>query len=298
MKSPFGKIAILTDSSCDLPQKFFKEYPIFRLPLIVTCGEIAYRDGVEITADEVYRRQPSENFKTSLPLRQDVDAAFDAIARAGYSQVIVLPLSSALSSTAGNLKLIAAERTDLEIEVIDSRRCASIGLGMLAVQAAQYAAAGMEFAALRQVVEQMIDDTTVFFCIDTLEYLRRGGRVGRVTAVAGSLLQIKPILTIGSDGVIGTAAKARGRNAAFARLLDLADAARAAGPADLPFNLVVCDGAWPEEGKRLTAELKKRIPGCRQLLRGSIDATLAVHLGPHLLGCGIQFLRTPPPAVP
>ena len=297
MQSPAGRIAILTDSSCDLPQQYFKKYPIFRLPLIVTCGETAYRDGVEITADEVYRRQPTENFKTSLPLRQDVDATFDAIARAGYRQVIVLPLSSALSSTASNLKLIAAERTDLEIAVIDSRRCASAGLGMLVVQAAQYAGCGMDFATLLQVVEQMIDDTTVFFCIDTLEYLRRGGRIGRVTAVAGSLLQIKPILTIGTDGVIGTAAKVRGRNAAFARLLDLADGVRANGPEGVPFNLLVCDGAWPEEGKRLAAELKKRIPGCHQILRGSIDATLAVHLGPHLLGCGVQFLRTPPPAV-
>ena len=101
-------------------------------------------------------------------------------------------LSSALSSTASNLKLIAAERTDLEIAVIDSRRCASAGLGIAGVcRRPQYAGCGMDFATLLQVVEQMIDDTTVFFCIDTLEYLRRGGRIGRVTAVAGSLLQIK-----------------------------------------------------------------------------------------------------------
>ena len=297
MRSPIGRIAVLTDSSCDLPQQYFKKYPIYRLPLIVTCGETSYRDGVEITADEVYRRQPDENFKTSLPLREDANAVLDTIAADGYKKVIVLPLSSALSSTCNHLRLIAAERTDLEVEVIDSRRCASIGLGMLAVQTAQYAMAGMNFETLKQVVVQMIDDSTVFFCIDTLEYLRRGGRIGRVTAVAGSLLQIKPILTIGTDGVIGTAAKVRGRNAAFARLLDLADGVRANGPEAPAFNLVVCDGAWPEEGKRLETALKKRLPGCHQLIHGSIDATLAVHLGPHLLGCGVQFLRTPPPAV-
>ena len=97
---------------------------------------------------------------------------------------------------------------------------------MLAVQAAQYAVSGMDFVRLKEVVARLIEDTTVFFCIDTLEYLRRGGRIGRVTAVAGSLLQIKPILTIGSDGVIGTAAKVRGRSAAFAKLLDLVEAVR------------------------------------------------------------------------
>ena len=76
-----------------------------------------------------------------------------------------------------------------------------------------------------------------------------------------------------------------------------ADGVRANGPEAPAFNLVVCDGAWPEEGKRLETALKKRLPGCHQLIHGSIDATLAVHLGPHLLGCGVQFLRTPPPAV-
>ena len=297
MTQPQGDIAILTDSSCDLPQQYFKKYPIFRLPLIVTCGETAYRDGVDITADEVYRRQPDEDFKTSLPLREDVNATFDAIARAGYRQVVVLPLPSALSSTTNQLRLIAAERTDLEITVFDTRRCASAGLGMLAVQAAQYAVSGMAFVRLKEVVARLIEDTTVFFCIDTLEYLRRGGRIGRVTAVAGSLLQIKPILTIGSDGVIGTAAKVRGRSAAFAKLLDLVEAVRQEAPPAPAFNLVVCDGAWPEEGRRLEEQLKKRVPGFHQLLHGSIDATLAVHLGPHLLGAGIQFLPTTPPPV-
>ena len=297
MNQPHGDIAILTDSSCDLPQQYFKKYPIFRLPLIVTCGETAYRDGSDITVDEVYRRQPEEDFKTSLPLREDVDATFDAIARAGYGKVIVLPLSSALSSTSSQLKLIAAERTDLEIEVYDSRRCASAGLGMLALQAAQYAVSGMEFERLKQVTAQLIEDTTVFFCIDTLEYLRRSGRFGRVTAVAGSLLQIKPILTIGSDGVIGTAAKVRGRNAAFAKLLELVSEARENGPAAPAFNLMICDGNSPEEGRQLEEQLKKQLPGFHQVLHGNICATLAVHLGPHLLGAGVQFLRTTPPPV-
>ena len=109
---------------------------------------------------------------------------------------------------------------------------------MLAVQAAQYAVSGMDFVRLKEVVARLIEDTTVFFCIDTLEYLRRGGRIGRVTAVAGSLLQIKPILTIGSDGVIGTAAKVRGRSAAFAKLLDLVEAVRQEAPPAPAFNLV------------------------------------------------------------
>ena len=176
--------------------------------------------------------------------------------------------------------------------MIDSRRCASAGLGMLVVQAAQYAGCGMDFATLLQVVEQMIDDTTVFFCIDTLEYLRRGGRIGRVTAVAG----VAAADQADSDHRHRRRHRHRrqGAGGATPPLPGCWTWPTGSGPTarrGVPFNLLVCDGAWPEEGKRLAAELKKRIPGCHQILRGSIDATLAVHLGPPSAG-----LRGPVPA--
>ena len=291
-----GKIAVLTDSNCDLPQQYFKKYPIFRLPLVVSCNGKDYRDGIDITVEEVYRRQPNEDFKTSLPLRQDIDATLDAIARAGYTQVIVLPLAEVLSGTANQLRLIAQERTDLEIAVFDTKS-ASVGVGIQAVQVAQYAAAGMEFEQLKEITAQLIEDTTAMFSIDTLEYLRRGGRIGRVTAIAGALLQIKPILMFDKEGVITTAAKVRGRNAVQARLLDLVEKIRADAPVTPAFNLIVCDGGVPEDGRRLEEQLKKRMPGYHQIIHGSLSATLALHLGPNLLGAGIQLLRTTPPPI-
>lgn len=289
-----GKIAVLTDSNCDLPQQYFKKYPIFRLPLVISCGGQEYRDGIDITVEEVYRRQPDETFKTSLPMRADIDATLDAIARAGYTQVIVLPLAGALSGTANQLRLIAKERTDLDIAVFDTKS-ASIGVGIQAVQVAQYAVAGMEFEPLKKLTAQLIEDTTALFSLDTLEYLRRGGRIGRATAVAGALLQIKPILMFDREGIITTAAKVRGRNAVQAKLLDLVEKIRADAPVTPAFNLVVCDGGVPEEGRRLEEQLKKRMPGYHQIIHGSLSATLAVHLGPNLLGAGIQLLRTTPP---
>lgn len=289
MPEAVPKIAILTDTNCDLPQEAFKKYPIFALPLVITEGEREYRDGINITVEEVYDRQKAENFKTSLPHGADIDATLDAIRDAGYRQVIVLLLADALSGTANVLRLVAQERTDLDIAVFDSQS-ASVGVGILALQTAQYAARGVPFHLLKRMTAQLVEDTKVFFSLNTMEYLRRGGRIGRATAVAGTLLQIKPVLTF-EQGVINTAAKVRGRKAVQPELIRLVQQRRAANPG-LRYNLVVCDGGVPEEGDALQAALVRALPDAAQVVRGSLDATLAVHLGPQLLGAGIQFLRT------
>ena len=169
---------------------------------------------------------------------------------------------------------------------------------MLAVQAAQYAVSGMDFVRLKEVVARLIEDTTVFFCIDTLEYLRRGGRIGRVTAVAGSLLQIKPILTIGSDGVIGTAAKVRGRSAAFAKLLDLVEAVRQEAPPRPGFQpgglrRRLAGGRPPAGGTAEKAGAGVPPAAARQHRRHAGRALG----GPICWGPGIQFLPTTPPPV-
>lgn len=285
------KVAVLTDTNCDLPEEFCKKYPIFRLPLVVCSGLTEYRDGVNITVQEVYDRQKNEDFKTSLPHRGDVTAVLDEIRDAGYSQVIVLLLGGALSGAGNLLRIIAGERTDLDIAVFDSC-CASVGVGILALQTAQYAARGLPFHLLKKLVAQLVSDTKVFFSLDTLEYLQRGGRIGRATAMAGTLLQIKPVLSFDESGTIYTAAKVRGRRAVADRLIRLVSEYKEAHGGGARFNLVVCDGNAPQEGAALEEALVRALPGAEQVVHGQLDATLAVHLGPHLLGAGIQFLRT------
>lgn len=285
-----NKIAILTDSNCDLPQEYFKKYPIFKLPLVICCDGAEYRDGINITVQDVYARQPKENFTTSLPRQQDIAATLDAMRDAGYTQVIVLLLAGALSGTTNLLRLIARERKDLDIAVYDTNE-ASVGVGILALQAAQYAARGVPFHLLKKLTAQLIADTKVFFSLDALKYLQRGGRIGKATAIAGTLLQIKPILTFDETGVINTAAKVRGRMAVTPRLIELVTALVAARPG-VRYNLVVCDGDAPAEGAALRAALLKALPSSEQVLHGQLDATLAVHLGPQLLGAGVQFLRS------
>lgn len=285
-----GKIAVITDSCCDLPQEYFKEYPIFCVPLVVASGTTSYRDNVDITVEEVYRRQKNENFKTSLPFAQDVNDTLDAVAREGYTQVIVLVIAECLSGEANVFRLAAEERKDLEIAVFDTKN-ASLGEGIVAMQVAEYAKNGMSFEKLKRIIPRLVNETTALFSLDTLEYLRRGGRIGRVTAMAGTLLQIKPILTFDhKDGVISTVAKVRGRRAVQAELIrivtNLAEEHKGQ-----PYNLIFCDGGVPEEEAALEKTITGMLPDARHIIRGKIDATLAVHLGPNLLGAGIQFLE-------
>ena len=290
-----NKIAIITDTCCDLPQEYLKEYPIFCVPLVVTSGTESYRDNIDITVETIYARQKNENFKTSLPRPQDIEDVYSAIARQGYTHVIVLMIAECLSSANNLMRLAAEEHPELTVKVFDSKS-ASIGLGALAVQVARYAVRGVAFDPLCELTKRLIDDTVVYFSLDTLEYLQRGGRIGRATALAGALLQIKPILTFDrKDGMISTAAKVRGRRGVQQRLIELATELAAKHPGE-EYNLVVCDGNVPEEGAALEAALTRALPNAHRVLHGKIDATLAVHLGPNLLGVGVQFLNSKLPA--
>ena len=159
-----NKIAIITDTCCDLPQEYLKEYPIFCVPLVVTSGTESYRDNIDITVETIYARQKNENFKT----------------RQGYTHVIVLMIAECLSSANNLMRLAAEEHPELTVKVFDSKS-ASIGLGALAVQVARYAVRGVAFDPLCELTKRLIDDTVVYFSLDTLEYLQRGGRIADQT---------------------------------------------------------------------------------------------------------------------
>lgn len=286
---PSEKIAVITDTCCDLPREVFKQYPIFCVPLVVTCGTESYRDNIDIEVEEIYARQKTEDFKTSLPRIQDIQDVYTALVGQGYTHVVVLMIAECLSSANNLMRLAAQDHPALTVRVFDSKS-ASIGLGALAVQTARLIAEGLTFDALCARVERLITDTVVYFSLDTLEYLQRGGRIGRATALAGSLLQIKPVLTFDrKDGMISTVAKVRGRRAVQPRLIELAQALVADHPGQA-YNLVVCDGNVPDEGAALEKALLRALPDAKSVLHGQIDATLAVHLGPNLLGVGVQFL--------
>ena len=282
------KIALLTDSCADLSARVAEENRIHVVPLRIRCADGEYRDGVDIHAADIYARLRSGELpQTSLPAAQDISDAFDAIAAAGYDGVIALMLSGGLSGTYNMVRLLAEERRDLTIRVYDSVS-GSLGTGMMILQLAEELRQGMDWQTLTERrVPWLIQNTFPFFSVDTLEYLQKGGRIGKVTAMAGTMLQIKPLITFAPDGQLQSIAKVRGRKQVMDKLVDLA--VKACG-SHKKYNLAVANGGAPEEMEELREKLKAALPNYDHIWDGEIDGTLSVYIGDGILGTGVQVL--------
>lgn len=282
------KIALLTDSCADLAPALAEENRIHVVPLRIRCQDGEYADGVDIHAADIYARlKRGELPKTSLPIGADIVAAFDRIKAEGYDGVIAVMLSGGLSGTYNMVRLLAEERKDLEIKVYDSVS-GSLGIGITMLQLAEDIRAGASWRELtHKRVPQLIKNTFPFFSVDTLEYLQKGGRIGKVTAMAGTMLQIKPLITFAPDGQLQSIAKVRGRKQVVDKLIDLT--VKACGKHQ-KYNLAVANGGAREEMLVLKEKLKAALPDYDHIWEGELDSTLSVYIGDGVLGAGVQVL--------
>lgn len=282
------KIAILLDSCADLSSRQIKGKPIYLTPLRILCGNREYLDGENIDNEDVYRRQAKGELPhTSLPSPERVVTALDRMRKDGYEKVIALPLSSGLSGTYNMVKLECAEREDLETAVFDTKS-ASLGISLVALQIVEDIQAGMSWQTLvEERVPYLLENTTPYFSVDTLEFLQKGGRIGKVTAVAGTLLNIKPILGFAEDGQLTSVAKVRGSKAIYAKFLELI---RGHLGESKCFNLAVANGGNPEGMAELKTLVTQTFPGYNTLLESKMDATLATYVGKGMLGVAVQVL--------
>ena len=282
------KIALLTDSTADLPAEMRQGKPIYVVPLKISCADGEYSDGVDIFAEDVYRRlRGGELPRTSLPEGGVVSDTLDQIRADGYEKVAAVMLSSGLSGTYNMVRLQAEQREDLEIAVFDSRS-GSLGMGITVLQLWEEIQAGLTW---RQLVDEraphLMANTYPFFSVDTLEYLYKGGRIGKVTAMAGTLLSIKPVISFASDGQLQSVAKVRGRRQVQDKILELMQARFQPGRR---YNLGVANGGAPEEMEQFARRVKERFPDYEHCWEGTMDATLSVYIGDGVIGAGIQFL--------
>lgn len=282
------RIALLTDSCADLDAKTRKNKPIFLLPLQIRCGDGEYADGVDIFADDIFARQAKgEMMKTSLPAGETLDRVLDEIAAQGYKKVIAVMLSSGLSGTYNLVRLRAMEREDLDIFVYDSKS-GSLGMGAVVLQLWEDICRGYNWKLLCEKRLPMLQDNTFpFFSVDTLEMLEKGGRIGKVTAFAGKMMNIKPILTFAEDGQLTSVAKVRGRNAVQGKFIELLQAQLAGHKR---YNLAVAHGGAPEEMAALMKKMKAAFPDYEHFWSAQLDATLSCYIGSGMLGAAIQFL--------
>ena len=278
-----GPVWIVTDSTSDLPPGFLGAPDLSVVALNVVFGDEALRDGVDIQAPEFYRRLrgTTELVKTSQP---SLDAFIEAYERVPEDREIVsVHISAKLSGTA-NAARMAAETLALgkRVRIVDSQNV-SIGLGAMVIAALRQAAAGADAESIAARVTGMRSRVHVYTMVDTLEYLRRGGRIGRVSSIVGSLLSIKPIIRV-VDGELASFDRVRTRNAAIDRLVEVALSHQ-----DVE-QVFVASGDADAEAERLARRLEADFPGVPVVMT-TIGPTVGVHSGPGVIGiCLVERL--------
>lgn len=216
------RVAIVTDSAADLPPDVVRETGIIVVPLLVSFGEETFKAGSELSIDAFWDRMlaPGAPFpKTAAASPGDFHVVFQGCFDRGADSIVCVNVSDDLSGTIKSARIARDMLPDREIRVIDSRS-ASMGVGLLAQIGAEMAAAGESGSAIAAELERRIADIDLYLTLDTLEYLKRGGRISPATAAIGGLLSLKPLITV-REGKVETIDKVRTRGKAVERTIEL-----------------------------------------------------------------------------
>jgi DegV family protein with EDD domain len=273
-------VRVVTDSSCDLSRNLIEAYGIEVVPLTIRFGDEELVDREELEPDEFWTRLRSSDAlpETSAPSAGAFEARFHDLIQRGATGIISINLSSRLSATMQAAQVAAnVVRDHCPTVVIDSRTV-SMGLGALCLTAARRAADGSK---LEEIVEDVIsrrDRTHLFGALDTLEFLKRGGRIGNARALLGSMLSIKPIVEV-RDGVVEESAKVRTRSKALAALADRVKAQ----PID---TCAVLHGQAPDVDDLL--DLLDPVFPRDEVVTGLVGPVIGTHAGPGVIGVSFQ----------
>ncbi len=279
------RVAIITDSVSDMPPDVAASYGITVVPLIVTFGAESFRPNVDMTTAQFWERMtaPDAPFPTTAACSAgDFLAAFDAAFEGGAESVVCVNVSDQLSATIKAARIAAGMRPDREIHIVDSRS-ASAGIGMLAQMGSRLAAEGKSGAEIAAILVDRQKDVDLYVALDTLEYLKRGGRISGARAVMGSLLSFKPIITV-IDGVVENAERVRSRAKARERVLELLTAK----PLERA-TVLHSTNADVEEFYARFVERSGLDPSLVDTL--VIGASVGPHLGPGCVGAVILYRR-------
>lgn len=275
-------VAIITDSTAYLLPEAMERHGITAVPLTVVLGDQALEDGTEISARSLavalQKRRP---VTTSRPSPEVFAATYRAAAAAGATGIVSLHLSAEISGTY-DAALLAAKDARVPVRVVDTGMVA-MALGFCALAAAETAEAGGSLDEAVAAAEKRAADTSAYFYVDTLDYLRRGGRIGAAQALLGSALAVKPLLQL-DGGRIELLEKVRTASKAIARLEEII--AERAGSSRV--DIAVHHLAAPERAERLAERLRERVPGLVDLHVSEVGAVIGAHTGPGLLGAVVS----------
>ncbi|MFI0896911.1 DegV family protein [Streptomyces sp. NPDC020983] len=271
-------VAIVTDSTAYLGRDALIRHRITIVPLTVVIGDEALEEGTEISAPAVARAlQRRRPVTTSRPAPPEFTAAYEAAAASGASEIVSLHLSADFSGTY-DAALVAAKDAPVPVRVVDTGVVA-MALGFTVLAAAQAAEAGGTVDEVVAAAEKRAADTSAYFYVDTLDYLRRGGRIGAAQALFGSALAVKPLLRL-ADGRIELMEKVRTASKAITRLEEIV--VEQAGTRTVA--LAVHHLAAADRAATLAERLRERVPGLDELVVSEVGAVIGAHAGPGLLG--------------
>jgi DegV family protein with EDD domain len=273
------KVAIVTDSTAYLPKELVEQYQIHVVPNVVNWGTKSYRDGVDIGATEFFERLKTDPVQPTTAV-SSVGEFRDVYARAAETADTVLGvhLSAKLSGTFSAAEQARAMLPDQNIQLIDSNATA-MALGFVVLAAARAVEAGGSLEEAARAAHKTIPHVGIVFTVETLEYLKRGGRVGGAAAFVGGLLDLKPILEL-RDGRVEPVERMRTKRKALDRVLEII-AEKTSGKQ--PIRLATLHAAAPQEAAALLEAAKTRL-GAVETILSEVSPTVAVHTGPGTVG--------------
>ena len=277
------RTAVVTDSAADIPRERAASAGITIVPLLLSFGDTEYRDGVDISTEEFWAQltAPGAPFpKTAAASPGTFQATFERVFADGADAIVCVTVGGKLSATVKSAEIGRAALPDREIHIVDSDQ-ASMGTGMLAEIAAEMAARRVPATEIAAYLEARKRDVKLYFVLETLEYLKRGGRISGARAAIGTMLSVKPIITL-ADGVVETADRVRTRSKARERLVELLT--------ELPIERIAFVHAMAPEIGSCADELAARAGVDRQ--SGSIQpigSVVGAHVGPGAYGALVLY---------
>ncbi|MDA3931745.1 MAG: DegV family protein [Tenericutes bacterium] len=281
------KVAVLTDSASNLSEAFIKEHKnLFVVPLMIVVDGKEYRDQLEISASEVYKKLDAHEVKTSLPALTDLNETLATIKKDGYTHLVVINISSGLSGTFNSFRLALEEVKDLKISHFDTKTLGG-GEGFIVEYALELIEKNTAFSKILPLLKELRNkDSMAYYTINTLKYLREGGRIGKVEGTIGDLLHIKPVITVNEEGVYVTLSKAFGLKRSLLKMKSiLIDEYK-----DDLIDLIIHFGNNEDKAKELAEKLKP-VLNIRNLKLVRLTPVLGVHTGPEIIAYIVRRIK-------
>jgi DegV family protein with EDD domain len=274
-----ARVAIVTDSTCNLPDEFVEKHNIHVIPQTLVWDGETLLDGVDITPEQFYERLANSR---SIPTTSQASAGeflelFKRIAGEAESILAIL-VSDELSGTLDSARAAVGMMEEFPIEIVDSRS-SSMGLGLIALAAARAVEGGATLAEAAEIAKSLVPRMRVLFVVDTLEYLHKGGRIGGAQRLIGSMLSLKPLLQV-EDGRIEAKAKIRTKKKAISHLLDVVMNETSGNKG---VHASVINAAAPEEGRYLFDTVRERIQPV-EISFCELTPVVGTHVGPGTVG--------------